>query len=686
MLSEEEKRIKYLILLKFAEVDLSNLISNPKTETKKIRKLPQQDPEVLKKLLQKLGDPSSGECRASIKLWVNEVDAFCNTPEALEFLSKYIVLADFSVDLTTPELGKPVRFKNNSKNAKSFVWDFGDGETKKVKSTSEINHKFKKSGEFTVTLTAENEYSHNSKSLPIFVQPPAKPKAVFSVPVRTIYVRSEALFDDQSTYAETTTWEYGDGTSGSEPRHTYDKPGIYTVTLTVTNAAGEDSTSKTLIIHIPEKVPIAQLRCYTEPKRRIAGYRLMFHDASTNSPLDWEWDFGDGMKASGSEVEHTYAKEGKYTVTLTASNETGKCEHPAKEVITILPPPPKPKSKFEVKKIEGKTITFRNLSSQGPYHKYEWDFGDGKSSQDANPTHKYAIAGTYTVTLTVKSERSEDVFSLPLEVSPSPKPKAGFKVVSRKKMDNAYYVTFLSTSKHAIEWEWDFGDGYSDTDENPPSHAYFKKGKVHVTLTVTNDDGDSDTCTKIIHVEDQRGAICCGGALAIAIVVIAGIVMMGNLFDFSLSNQFSPVPTSTQSISISEPTGTSSPTSELGISLPYSETYSFSPGSTSVTTLDLVDVEPVIYITTSYTVKEITDIKGYTDTNTKQWVEKKVTRPDPNAAFEVIVTDENGEIVASEGYGGIYDSGSTDTIKLMSSGTYHIQMCGKSMDVRIDIR
>lgn len=686
MSSNEEHIANYLLLLKFAEVDLSNLPKNPKEEIKKIRKLPKQDPEVLKRLLQKLGESPNGDCRESIKLWVNEVVDFCNDPQTLEQLRKFAVIADFSADSLTSEAEKQVTFTNRSKNATSFIWDFGDGETKKVQNPSDIKHKFKKSGEIIVTLTAENEYSQSSKSLTIFVHPPAKPKAEFSIPTKALYVRSEVLFDDQSRYAETTTWEYGDGTSGTESRHTYKKPGDYIVMLTVTNTAGTDSAEAPITILTPEKVPAAKIRCYTDEKRRVVGNKLTFNDASTYSPSAWEWDFGDGETASGPEVKHEYAKEGKYTVTLTVSNETGKCESPATEKITILPPPPKPTAKFEVKKILGKTVTFKNLSSKDPSIKYAWEFGDGSGSRDVEPTHEFGSAGTYIVTLTVKNEATEEVFSLPVDISPSPKPKAEFKVQNRRKDGNTYYVTFVSTAKHAVEWEWDFGDGYLDTDKNPPPHAYFQKGKVTVSLTVTNDEGYSDTSTQTIRVESQKGVICCGGGvLVIAIIVIAGIFMAGNFFDDILPNQVSSTPFPTQTALGAAQTQSSLGTSDGGISLPYSKTHSFPTDNTEEVSLDLVDIEPVVYISTSYTVKDISEVKGYTDSSGR-WVEKKVTRPDPSASFELIVTDADGKVVAAEGYGGKYDSGSTDKIKLLSAGTYHVQLSGKSIEVKVDIR
>lgn len=103
--------------------------------------------------------------------------------------------------------------------------------------------------------------------------------------------------------------------------------------------------------------------------------------------------------------------------------------------------------------------------------------------------------------------------------------------------------------------------------------------------------------------------------------------------------------------------------------------------------LKLMDVVPAVYITTVYYVDEVTSLKAYTsEYGEKEWVEEWITQPDPNAFFEIIVYDSNGEIVGVEGYGGRrYDGGSSDTIRILRGGDYTISMNGQAIGVEVSI-
>ena len=106
---------------------------------------------------------------------------------------------------------------------------------------------------------------------------------------------------------------------------------------------------------------------------------------------------------------HIYAVAGTYKATLTVTNDVGS----AKKQVTIIVKPPankKPVAKFIQDEHVGKvplTVQFTDTSNNNPTS-YHWDFGDGSTSDDKNPSHTYQNAGVYKIHLTVTNSAGSD--------------------------------------------------------------------------------------------------------------------------------------------------------------------------------------------------------------------------------------------------------------------------------------
>lgn len=137
-------------------------------------------------------------------------------------------------------------------------------------------------------------------------------------------------FTDQSTNGPTFwSWDFGDETISTEqnPTHTYATPGDYTVCLTAGNDAGSDTNCQDITAVL---APVAAFDF------DIQGAGLVrFTDRSTNEPVSWNWDFGDGNTSEEQNPEHTYAEDGEYTVCLNATNPAGSNEQCNSVTITI---------------------------------------------------------------------------------------------------------------------------------------------------------------------------------------------------------------------------------------------------------------------------------------------------------------------------------------------------------------
>lgn len=120
-----------------------------------------------------------------------------------------------------------------------------------------------------------------------------------------------------------------------------------------------------------------------------------FTDMSSNNPTSWLWDFGDGATSTQQNPTHVYSTRGNYTVKLTATNSAGS--NTAQKTITMGNWPPV--ASFTFSQSGPLSISFLDTSSGNPTS-WLWDFGDGQTSTQRNPSHSYAAAGTYNVTLT----------------------------------------------------------------------------------------------------------------------------------------------------------------------------------------------------------------------------------------------------------------------------------------------
>ncbi|MGZ4676491.1 MAG: CBM96 family carbohydrate-binding protein [Acidimicrobiia bacterium] len=133
-------------------------------------------------------------------------------------------------------------------------------------------------------------------------------------------------------------------------------------------------------------------------------------------------------------------------------------------------------------------VQFTDATTGGPTS-WSWDFGDGTTSNLANPSHTYAAAGSYTVSLTVSNSKGSDTSTQTNLVTVTDQtPLAGFTATPTSGQ-YPLSVSFTDTSvKHPTSWAWDFGDGATSTQQSP-SHTYTAPGDYAVSLTVTNGSG-----------------------------------------------------------------------------------------------------------------------------------------------------------------------------------------------------
>lgn len=286
-------------------------------------------------------------------------------------------------------------------------------------------------------------------------------------------------FTDASTPANAYFWDFGDGNTSTaqNPSHTYSATGQYLVCLTVVDSCGADSVCQTLNVTCP--VP------GTSFSNSANGLMQTFSDQSSNSPSSWFWDFGDGNTSNMQNPSHSYAAPGNYTVCLTTTNSCGSDS--SCQVLAVSCPAATAAFSDSTNQLQ---VQFTDLSGNTPTA-WTWDFGDGNTSTQQNPSHIYAQPGTYTVCLIATNLCGADTSCQSLSVTCAAPMAAFSDSVSMLQVQ----FSDLSTNGPTT-WFWDFGDGNTSTQASP-LHTYAGDGTYTVCLTVSSLCGADTLCRSL---------------------------------------------------------------------------------------------------------------------------------------------------------------------------------------------
>jgi PKD repeat protein len=209
-------------------------------------------------------------------------------------------------------------------------------------------------------------------------------------------------FTDLSTdVVNTWEWDFGDGNTSDQqnPANVYTEGGQYSVRLKITGPGGSDSIVKQNYIEVLFVPPTAEF--IGTPASGFAPLDVQFTDLSVDSVSSWLWFFGDGETAFVQNPLHTYDTPGTYTVKLQISGPGGNGEEEKINYITVNSHDIQ--ADFAGTPTTGQAplmVAFTDLSI-GNINTWEWDFGDGGSANEQNPSHEYTSTGSFTVSLTI---------------------------------------------------------------------------------------------------------------------------------------------------------------------------------------------------------------------------------------------------------------------------------------------
>jgi gliding motility-associated-like protein len=380
-----------------------------------------------------------------------------------------------------------------------WTWDFGDGSP--VDANQDPSHTYLVGGTYQVTLIAGNS-AGCIDTLVTSITVNTVPYPAFTA--NQVCLGNITSFTDQTfdpTPLGNWLWDFGDGNNSfqSNPNYIYQNPGTYTVTLTVMNTSGCDSTiTGTVTV---TGIPVADFIYDTV----CVGSATTFTDISTGSPSSWLWDFGDSQtSATGPVTTHVYATPGTYLASVIVSGGAG-CTDQAFHIVTVSNTVQAAMT-LNPSACENDLISFldNSIATTGTVTSWSWDFGDGSPLDTLqNTTHAYPLAGTYTITLTAAgSSGCSSVATQILTINPLP--VAAFNSTSACENQLTQFTDI--SNGNVTSWQWDFGDNSGDVVQNP-THQYANSGAYFATLIVTTATGCSDTLIKQVTVFPQPTAL-----------------------------------------------------------------------------------------------------------------------------------------------------------------------------------
>jgi len=292
-----------------------------------------------------------------------------------------------------------ISFVNQSNDASTYLWNFGDGTT-----SANLNpdHIYNIPGVYTITLVATNASGCvDSLVRPDYISIPGT-YTQFSLSGISNCQDSEVSFNDSSINASVWAWDFGDGNIGNtqNPVHVYQDTGSYIVTLITQDSIGCSSSytyPMSLVIN-----PVPRASGYSSILSGCEPLPLQFNNTS-NGALSYQWELGDGTTSVLDSPPHIYTTAGNYIPRLIATNNYGCKDTFDLAPIEVLPTPLPAFTSDTIWGCVGSTIQFNDLTMNASNPTWYWDFGFTNSTVQ-NPAITFVTPGIYNVIFTITSD------------------------------------------------------------------------------------------------------------------------------------------------------------------------------------------------------------------------------------------------------------------------------------------
>jgi len=383
----------------------------------------------------------------------------------------------------------------------NYNWSFSDGQIFNQYSPATLNFNEAQSINLNVTISDPISGCQSNEAFINLVNIHSAASSVSISDLTGCEPLSVSFTEDENDIVQW-LWNFGDGTisSNTNPTHTYDSAGVYTLELITTNNIGCVDTvtfEDTITVISPQYN-------YTIPDTIFTCNSIVSSfDGTYLGKESWLWDFGDGTTSTNPIETHTYYVPGHYEVSLTTYDQNG-CQFTIEDYNNYSIANNSFGFDYGLS-CQDNLFSFTDTSLYGT--EWLWDFGDGTIDSVQNPIHQYSLPGLYLVQFTVSSGGCDQTvnsivssaFCLPAEsvlstaADPNQGPADSTILIINTGSDSLNYhcapytINVSSPFNNTISILWDFGDGTTST-ELTPTHTYNSAGVYDLNITVTTND------------------------------------------------------------------------------------------------------------------------------------------------------------------------------------------------------
>jgi len=458
----------------------------------------------------------SDSFQVNLKAWYNGCPA--------EFLdTNYIKIGDpkaeFSWNFDCNNLNT-IDFTDLSTGADSIWWDFGDGSA--MEDTTNPKHLFPGEGTYTVTQFTKNHTTGciDDRSITINL---VNPVAQFDLRDTTFCKDDIITITNLSSNIHNISWDIlsvdpGDyqvinaGSNGSDARIRFlqtNKPYtdfVLNYSIDPGCAANRSITyNNTVTIHsifpgFTHSVDGCLPATISVDRSFEDLLTVPFNDPTVE--YFWQFDSHNGYGDStytGANPTIIADKVGLYDINLRMTNGAG-CDLSIVTPVNILIDTTVIDFDWQMINCDTREIEFVNTSFSSTATSYEWDFGDGSTSNASTTSHQYAANGDYDVRFIVHTSNGcSDTLIQTIQVYDPIAEFAGDNIT--KSCPNPALITnFTNNSTGGSSYEWFFGDGGTSTLMNP-AHAFSQVDSFDITLIATSVNGCTDTISKLDYIQ-----------------------------------------------------------------------------------------------------------------------------------------------------------------------------------------
>ena len=436
----------------------------------------------------------------NVSLTVTDVN-LCTATESLpSSINISPPIANFNIDSSFGCAPKTITITDLSTSDNvitSWEWDFGDGNTQI--GPNNPSHIYTDTGTYNISLVVTDNLGCTDTLDPgvdvilgqsFNVNFSSTPPTACKIDPIFFTNLTDTLFINNVQWV----WNFGDGGVDNtfEPEYQYGDTGFFNVSLNaIHNGCSSDTTIDSIVRIFP---PIA---LFTTSFDCINLFNVEFQDNSIG-PETWLWSIN-GDSIFDDTTTYTFPDTGVYNIVLYVENLTHGCEDSITQSITIVDPT----INFTYDDSIGCppfNVNFTDLSTDAIG--WNWNFGDGGTSNAKNPSHNYTSTGIFDVQLVITSINGcTDTILKPQIINVlSNTPNFTANDTSGCRPFNVDFTDLSSSLGGSItNWLWNFGDGNTSTSQNP-SNIYSAVGNFTVSLQITDSTGCTGSFTRPLYI------------------------------------------------------------------------------------------------------------------------------------------------------------------------------------------